>query len=494
MAAAVYVLDEYYYASLLQRSVRSVYVLTWIAYQYSRNTAAYDTIDDLHEEAAQRFFDMLVKNKGLYIKQGQAIANQGSVFPVAFQKRFLELYDSAPTDLWQLIDKILRKQYGKNYEHEIFDYFEHNPVASALIAQVHRARLKKEQQEVAVKVQHPYIQRQVPTDLMVYQGMSWVYAQIFDLPLSFFTKYVSEQLEKETDFVMECANGKMLAQAIASDPEMAGLNVYVPRNFELYSGKQVLVTEWIDGVSLTDRKKLEDAKLSLSRVMTQYITVFGRQIFDYGFVHSDPHPGNLLARHFNGSQQLVILDHGLYITLPEKFQSEYCRMWLSMMGMDSGDMSEIAHEWGVDSPELLSTLVLLKPPPATSDQISPYERMRTFFGDESRFPLQLLFILRTMRMMQNLNKTMGSPVNRLNLLTHCDVLVLSRHAWRSRNLRDWMHLVVMRVTLFFSDIVFWTFRLRQVLSGRENIGMEDYIERYMRDAAKSAGFEIVEGM
>lgn len=500
LGSAVYAIDEYYYSSLLQRSIRALYVLLWVAYQYGQKTASYDSIDDLHEIAAEKLFAMLEENKGLYIKQGQAIANQGSVFPVAFQRRFVKLYDSAPTDSWQLIDAILRRQLGANYEKDVFDYIEHNPVASALIAQVHKARLKNSSTEVAVKVQHPYIDKQISVDLMVYRLMSWVYSKAFDLPLSFFTKYVADQLVKEADFRIESANAKKLASLLADDPIVNNLNVYIPRNYDNYTGKQVLVTEWIDGVPLTDKQRLINAKLDITTMMNQYIMVFGRQIFGYGFVHSDPHPGNLLARFHNGKQQLVILDHGLYVTLPEKFRLEYCEIWKSLFNFNERSVEKISREWGIGSTDLLSAMVQLRPPKDANinESRSSYDLIKSFLGDESRFPLQLLFVLRTMRMIQNLNQSMGSPVNRVNIFTKSALELLWEESWTQRSLGDWFLLILVSVALFFSDLVFRLFRLRQIISGDryggKGEGMEDYIDKYMRETARSLGIEIVDGM
>lgn len=497
LAGSAYLIDEYRYSSLLQRSARAVYVLLWIAYQYGANTGSYKNMDDLHEIAAEKLFAMLEANKGLYIKQGQAIANQGSVFPVAYQKRFITLYDGAPEDSWKEVDKVLLFHLGQDYEAEVFEYIDHKPVASALIAQVHKARLKREQKDVAVKVQHPYIARQINVDLAVYRGMTWLYSQVFDLPLSIFTQYVSDQLLREADFRLESANAAELARLLAGDSAMKNANVYVPRNFDEYTSRQVLVTEWIEGIPLTDKQRLLDANFNLTTTMSQYTSVFGRQIFHYGFVHSDPHPGNLLARFHDGKQQLVILDHGLYITLPQKFREEYCRIWKCMFDFDQKQIEEIAESWGVGSTGLLTAMVLLSPPKdGVDDSKSSKELIKSFLGDGTKFPLQMLFLLRTMRMMQNLNQSMGSPVNRMNILTKSAVLLLTQEqSWT--NLGELVVLARIRVVLFFSDVVFLFFRMRQILSGdryNRGEGIEDYIEKHIRNTAKSMGIEIVEGM
>lgn len=488
-AVSIYAIDEYYYASLLQRSVRAVYVLLWIGLQYYRSDR-YENIEELHEIASEKLLDLLAKNKGLYIKQGQAIANQGAVFPAAYQRRFRNMYDGAPRDPWPEVDRVLRNNWGDDYETAVFEYFDHEPIASASIGQVHRAKLKKEQMEVAVKVQHPYIAKQINVDLAVYRGMSWVYSRVFDLPLSFFVRYVSDQVLKEADFRIEAANSHRLELLLAHDRAMAKLGVYVPVTYDAYTRKQVLVTEWIDGVSLGNKKAMEDAKLNIATTMHQYLSVFGRQMFEYGFVHSDPHPGNMLARFHHGKQQLVILDHGLYISLPPKFQSEYRELWKYIFCFDQRNISRISQEWGIESPDLLATMVLLRPPRDAdlTKMRSSLELIRMFLGDESRFPRELLFVVRTMRMMQNMNQKMGSPVNRINLLTR-SALNLMHQVGTERT--SWFRAVQIEVGLFVSNVFFWILWLRQKMAGGDGgSGLEDYIEDYMKQTARSMGIEM----
>lgn len=494
--AASYLVDEYYFESLIQRSVRAISTLSWVAYKYSSLSNAAD-IQAYHEEAAASIFSMLAKNKGLYIKLGQAVANQGSVFPVAYQRHFVNLYDAAPVDQWKDIDKLLRHSLGPNYEKEVFEYIEHNPVASALIAQVHKAKLRESGEEVAVKIQHPYIAAQVPIDLRVYRFMSRVYSKVFDIPLSYITGYIADQLIKEMDFTIEAVNCKRLALYIENDPITDNLDIYVPKTYDELSSRKVLVSEWIDGLSLARKQKLIDAKFSLSRAMNQYITIFARQIFEYGFVHSDPHPGNLLARKLNGCQQLVILDHGLYVDLPEKFKNEYQELWQAMINLDLSIINKVAEDWGVGSSEFLKAMVQLKPPATTKSKVpNSLDLMREFFSDETKFPPDLLFVMRTMRMIQNLNQSVGSPVNRINILTKSAIYLINEK--RSFKLLEWLSAIKIKLTILLSDCVFWYFRARQVLLGDQyggkGEGIEDFIEQRIREGARSMGIEIVEGM
>ncbi|KAK6201269.1 ABC1 family-domain-containing protein [Scheffersomyces amazonensis] len=498
VGGSVYIIDKYAYSSLITRSVRALYVLLWIAYEYGLNTASYSNINDLHEKCAESLLDLLMKNKGLYIKLGQAIANQGSIFPLAYQIRFEKMYDDAPIESWSKIDNVLKQNLGANYESEIFESIDHDPVASASIAQVHKAVLKGSGEKVAVKIQHSYIGNQIVIDLFIYRFMAKIYEKVFELPMSMFTSYVSKQMQLEVNFINELGNAEKLRELLDNDPTLSNINVYIPKNYRDVSTEQILVSEWIEGISLVEKQKLLDLGYNVSLMMKQYLTIFGRQIFKYGFVHSDPHPGDLLARFDkNGKQQLVVLDHGLYISLPDKFRVEYCNLWRYLFSYNKEGIEDIGRNWGIQAIELFSTLVQLRPPVLDQTKIDNDKRnvnslFQDFIGDESRFPLELLFLARTMRMIQTLNQGFGSPVNRINLLTKASVDALATE--KSLKFNEYFDVILIRLNIFFSGLIFFLIRLRQVLLGDryggKGKGFEDYIEVYLQNTAKSLGIDM----
>jgi aarF domain-containing kinase len=110
------------------------------------------------------------KLPGLYLKVGQAIAMQAAVLPPAFQKKFAKLFDDAPQESYNAILKVFKQEYGGKTPDEVFlpGSFEHKAVASASIAQVHRAKLK-DGTPVAIKIQKPQIATWIHWDLKSYQ-------------------------------------------------------------------------------------------------------------------------------------------------------------------------------------------------------------------------------------------------------------------------------------------------------------------------------------
>ncbi|CAH6719784.1 putative ABC1 family protein lscO [[Candida] jaroonii] len=488
---AVYEIDNIFYSSTLTRSIRAVTVLTYVALRYKYTSS--ENQSKLHEPASEMLFNMFTANKGLYIKFGQAIANQGSVFPVAYQKKLVRLYDEAPCDDWNTVDGLLKKELGRDYETELFQTLDHKPIASASIAQVHKGVLKNGD-VVAVKVQHHYIQTQVAADLFVYRMMVKVYEKAFDLPMAFYSKYISDQTMTETRFTNELANTEYLRQCIENDSSVRKLGIYIPKTYNQWNTDKVLIMEWVDGVSLVDKTRLIGENYDLTTIMHQFVTIFAKQVFKYGFVHSDPHPGNLLVRKIGGKQQLVILDHGLYVKFTEEFRKEYCQLWEYMFSFNTKGLNDLGQKWGIKYMNMFGSMSQLKPVDLSEEEKQLFQKnmMVELFSDLTKFPLDIVFLSRAMRIVQNTNKQLGSPVNRINYLTNEALNSLVHDS----SFTHWFTLITLKTSLLVSSMVFWFYRLSQIWKGDKygykSMGYEDNLDEFMKDRAKDMGMEIVD--
>ncbi len=201
-----------------------------------------------------------------------------------------------------------------------------------------------------------------------------------------------------------------------------------------------MTAEWIDGVRLSDKRGIArlmgDDPASASStdplaadrfpplrggakwVMQTMIDLFSAQIFDWGWVHCDPHPGNVIVRPHadprraaRGAAQLVLLDHGLYVRLPREFQQQYARLWKALLTVDFAAVSAVAGEWGIGAPDLFASATLMRPirfaeqaPLPDFERMNDYERgvamkekLKSFLTDTDRMPKQLIFVGRNMR-------------------------------------------------------------------------------------------------
>ena len=177
----IYLGDRQIYASGLSRSIRTFGTGLYVALDYKLNFRPQPwtggTPQDLHLRNAERLFELLRANGGLYLKIGQAIAMQSAVLPPEFQKMFSRMFDDAPQDEWKDAEAVIQKDFGKSVE-EVFGVsftgkpgygvMERKARASASVAQVHWARLT-DGREVAIKIQKRDIAKQISWDLWAFK-------------------------------------------------------------------------------------------------------------------------------------------------------------------------------------------------------------------------------------------------------------------------------------------------------------------------------------
>ncbi|EIN08686.1 ABC1-domain-containing protein [Punctularia strigosozonata HHB-11173 SS5] len=562
--------DTEFLASSGARNIRTLCTCLVITVDYKMNfkpeKAA--TIPNLHERVADRIYNLIMANGGMYIKIGQAIGNNAALLPPAMQERFSKLFDDAPQVPYSQVEKVFYREFGKPPAGPdgVFEYFEETAAASASIAQVHRAKLKHPVRIscngawVAVKIQKPEVNTQVEWDLMAYKLVIYLYEWAFDLPVTAFVDYTCRQFRQELDFNKEVNNARLMSAAIDSDPRISG-RVYVPKVYPEYSTHRVMTAEWIDGIRLSSKREIKrlmgedvppapsDAADTLpsftsaaygswarsnilplqggtESIMKTMVELFSAQIFEWGIVHCDPHPGNIIIRPRPSSSnpstwtrepQLVLLDHGLYEFLPPGFRRQYAHLWKSLLTGDFGAIKEIADDWGFGAPDVFATTTLLRPmrfkdPNNTTpsvgtgildDGLNPYERgvrmkakMKEFLQDTDKVPRELIFVMRNMRIVQGNNQTFGSPVNRIKItgLSASRALTTSPGLRFTERLHEYWRYLIFRTVMFSLDVAFQASRFRQWWRqklGFASEGFEDELERTMRGIAKrDFGLEI----
>ncbi len=167
---------------------------------------------------------------------------------------------------------------------------------------------------VAVKIQFPRLRREYLLD-------RWVIGHVKDImkecvphiDLDKVLVNFVHTMERELDFNSEKENSRKSKALFAGDK-----SVYIPEVLDSYSSSRVLTMEYVSGVRITDHAGIKELKLDTLECSRMMSRLFSRMIFQHGFIHCDPHPGNILVRAQNGRPQLVLLDHGLYETLSPK--------------------------------------------------------------------------------------------------------------------------------------------------------------------------------
>ncbi|KAK0661559.1 ABC1 family protein C10F6.14c [Lasiodiplodia hormozganensis] len=579
----IYIADTQWNNAAVTRSMRTFKTGLVIGVDYKINFRAdppfAESLAEVHNRNAERVFNLLRENGGLYLKIGQAIAMQSAILPPEFQKMFARMFDDAPQNGWEDVERVVREDFGGKGPEEVFGVsftgeegkgvMERTARASASVAQVHWARLP-DGREVAVKIQKREIAAQVGWDLWAFKVMARVYTWWFDLPLYSLVPYISERLMLETDFENEADNSEKMKQLVENEPRLRG-RVYIPKVYRELSSKRVMTAEWIEGTRLWDKEGVTnhwrggwregspgcngspldppskeavssishndpnqeqlkpqrdswrgtDGKgglgLSLRDVMTTMVDLFSAQMFLWGIVHCDPHPGNIFVRRLpNGKPEIVLIDHGLYIQMNPDFRHQYALLWKSLMTFDNATIAEIVKGWGIGSPDLFASATLMRPytggDNSTSAEIRKgvkgktegeraYEmqmKMRAgvkqILTDETKWPRELIFIGRNLRIVQGNNQFLGSPVNRIKItgLWASRALAESRDLPVSERLRNWVKHLKFRFVLLGSDAVWWYAWVKQKLG--LGGGMEEEIEAQMKVMAKDMGIELNHGV
>ncbi len=199
------------------------------------------------------------------------------------------LQDRVPAKRFPVVRETIEEELDRPLG-EIFASFEESPIASASLAQVHRAVLHSGE-TVAVKVQYPEIASLVRSDLsnlrVLFRTVGLVERDFDLMPL---VDELGTHMPLELNFVNEAHNAERISR-FYEDRE----DVHVPRVHWEYTTRRVMVSEFIEGIKISDARALRGAGIDPNAIMRTLIEAYCEQILIRGFFHADPHPGNLLV-------------------------------------------------------------------------------------------------------------------------------------------------------------------------------------------------------
>ncbi|XP_013928816.1 PREDICTED: uncharacterized aarF domain-containing protein kinase 1 [Thamnophis sirtalis] len=293
---------------------------------FPRGTEEYEYVkSQVHLRSAERLRDLCCANRGTFIKVGQHLGALDYLLPEEYTRTLKILHSQAPQSSRQEIEQVIQEDLGKGIN-ELFASFEDVPLGAASLAQVHKAVLQ-DGRTVAVKVQHPKVQAQSSKDILLMEILVLVVKQIFpDFEFMWLVDEAKKNLPVELDFLNEGKNAEKVA--------------YMLRCFDF-------LKVW----SMCD---CMDAHI-YSKTLIQWITIsrnlgkiYSEMIFVNGFVHCDPHPGNVLVRKCpaTGKSHIILLDHGLYQVLTDSFRLDYCRLWQALIKADIKQIKKYSQDLG----------------------------------------------------------------------------------------------------------------------------------------------------
>lgn len=307
---------------------------------------------NLHKYGAQKLLELCCANKGVYIKVGQHIGALDYLLPQEYVHTMRVLHSSAPQSSFKDVLTVIKEDFKKD-PYEIFQSIDPEPLGTASLAQVHRAVLKNGN-VVAVKVQHRAVKSNSYVDIKTMAALVRITSLIFpDFKFDWLVDETKKNIPQELNFVLEGKNAEKVQKLFSNYCWLK-----VPKIYWDASSPRVLTMEFLDGGQVNDLEYMRAHKLNPYEVSSKLGRLYSQMIFIEGYVHSDPHPGNILVRNRNSQAEIVLLDHGLYANLSDQFRWDYSNLWLAILDGDRAAMKEYCSRLGVsDLYGLLSCMV-----------------------------------------------------------------------------------------------------------------------------------------
>ncbi|MDX1973580.1 MAG: AarF/UbiB family protein, partial [Candidatus Sumerlaeia bacterium] len=313
--------------------------------------------------------------------------------------------DVPPVPTPQALD-VLERSLGMPPK-EVFDEIDPLPLAAASLGQVYKG--KYQGKKVAIKILRPGIHRVVETDLFVLGLILRVFLYFLDnhFVRSFWAIYLeyARIIREEIDFRNEEKNAERFRRNFAPFP-----NVVIPKVYKELTRQEVVVFEFMEGVRVDDREALASIGLTSKELLELMISTYVRMTIVHGFIHADPHPGNLLV---DNQKRLVILDYGMALTFPDEMRREILRGCLAIVRDDINALVDAFYRIGmVDesanralvrdaAQRLLSIQMRDDFEPRMVQEIAD-EILATFHEFPLRMPQQLVYLFRASALVEGL--------------------------------------------------------------------------------------------
>ncbi|SPF69454.1 Protein kinase-like domain [Propionibacterium ruminifibrarum] len=285
-------------------------------------------------KAAVGFHDLAADLGGLMIKVGQFMSTRLDVLPPTVTDELSGLQDEAPPVPYEQVLPAAEAALGMPLS-EAFEYFEPEPLAAASLGQVHRARLTRSEardvgfRDVVVKVQRPGIEQVTDVDLAALRrAAGWIahyrpIAERADMPalVEEFARTTAEEL----DYLNEAGNAERFAESFADAPQVGYPLVVWER-----TSPRVLTLSDVTAIKISDVEAIEAAGIDRREVAFAVADAYIEQVFNLGFFHADPHPGNLFitplpraqAAEAGRSWRLTFVDFGMMGQVPDNLRDE----------------------------------------------------------------------------------------------------------------------------------------------------------------------------
>ncbi|MEA3430101.1 MAG: AarF/ABC1/UbiB kinase family protein [Nanoarchaeota archaeon] len=291
---------------------------------FLKRLSHYESLEELDSTVPERVRFVLEELGTTFIKFGQILSTRQDLIGEEFAKEFAKLQDNTPPFSYELVRTTIKEEVGRSID-SLFEEFNNKPLASASIGQVHKAKLKNGK-IVAVKIQRPGIEEQIKEDINIMRKLAkliekhipdWKY---FNLPVVI--DEFERSIKKELNYIQEKTNMNKF-QSMFEDDE----NIVVPKVYDEYLTRRVIITEFIDGVKISELSKSK-RHFNKQLIAKRGAEAFFKQVLVHGFFHADPHPGNLLVLEQN---RICFLDFGMVGHIDKEFMDNLAQLFVFLI-------------------------------------------------------------------------------------------------------------------------------------------------------------------
>jgi predicted unusual protein kinase regulating ubiquinone biosynthesis (AarF/ABC1/UbiB family) len=268
---------------------------------FASEDAARDRMKRLHARNARIIREHMIEMRGVLIKIGQFMSSRVDILPEEYTDELSKLQDQVPPTSFPEIAKRVTEELGSM--EEVFSTFDHEPIASASLGQVHRACLR-DGECIVIKVQYPGIEEVIAADMrtlkFVIRILRVLYRHInLDVIYSEFSRIITEEL----DYIQEGKNAEIFTRNFADNPKIKIPIVYWP-----FTTSKVLALEYLGGIKITDFDGIDAAGIDRKEVARVLAEAYAQMFFRDGLFHGDPHPGNIFV---TPDTEIILVDFGM---------------------------------------------------------------------------------------------------------------------------------------------------------------------------------------
>ena len=276
-----------------------------------------------------------------FIKLGQMLSVRPDLIPPEIAQEFSKLQDDVAAEPFEKVELTFVQEYNKSLSN-LFSEFDKTPVAAASMAQVYKAKLKSGE-IVAIKILRSNLKQKIATDIDILSNLAQLLvkhipeSKLYD-PVGI-VKEFDKTIRKEQNLMLEGRNIDTFRGYAKDDPTLK-----IPIVYWEYTTEKILVTEFIDGIKISEINTMDEKGIDRKEVAKNGASTLLKQIFEYGYFHADPHPGNLFVLPGN---IIVPIDFGMMGRLDEEMKKDLLDILRGLVDKDAYRITRVLLKIGL---------------------------------------------------------------------------------------------------------------------------------------------------